>query len=364
VALRRKGFTLVELLVVIAIIAILAAVLFPVFARAREAARKTTCLSNVKNIALAVQLYLSDNGDTLPPWEVRQEAISYMAAAPGGGVRCDDVGPKEMAYRANPYLRWAVVLDEYVKNRDVWRCPSARAVQGASFIVPGPDWLRHLQSYPGRWGLGAGGSEFGPCAFSWPPGWGGDVTDSIVQHRYGIGEARLLQDTNPASGVFTYGIGWLWHSCGKKMAQVRDPSRHPVVGDAGVTSELSEVGRLAYPEMCCVSCSFLSGSSVWVPLPGPSGQEDCRLHLHAQGLDFLNKPELMEAATRHLGGVNIGFLDGHASWMASASIPGKYEAGELEGLYVECASHTTKAGYTATCGDPAGKTFLVGDEPR
>jgi prepilin-type N-terminal cleavage/methylation domain-containing protein len=60
---RRKGFTLIELLVVIAIIGILAAMLFPVFARAREAARKIQCLSNVKNIAMAVQMYLDPGRD-------------------------------------------------------------------------------------------------------------------------------------------------------------------------------------------------------------------------------------------------------------------------------------------------------------
>ena len=59
----RKGFTLIELLVVIAIIGILASMVFPVFARARESARKAVCLSNVKNIALAVQMYLADNND-------------------------------------------------------------------------------------------------------------------------------------------------------------------------------------------------------------------------------------------------------------------------------------------------------------
>lgn len=62
----RKGFTLIELLVVIAIIAILAAILFPVFARAREKARQTNCLSNVKQITLGIQMYAQDYNEMLP----------------------------------------------------------------------------------------------------------------------------------------------------------------------------------------------------------------------------------------------------------------------------------------------------------
>ena len=73
----RRGFTLIELLVVIALIGILAAMVFPVFARARESARRAVCLSNVKNIALAIQMYLSDYG-ALPPNEHRPEVISYF----------------------------------------------------------------------------------------------------------------------------------------------------------------------------------------------------------------------------------------------------------------------------------------------
>jgi prepilin-type N-terminal cleavage/methylation domain-containing protein len=64
---RRRGFTLIELLVVIAIIAILAAILFPVFAQAREKARQTTCTSNVKNLGLAVVMYAQDYDETYPP---------------------------------------------------------------------------------------------------------------------------------------------------------------------------------------------------------------------------------------------------------------------------------------------------------
>ncbi|MDW8052685.1 MAG: prepilin-type N-terminal cleavage/methylation domain-containing protein, partial [Armatimonadota bacterium] len=67
---QRKGFTLIELLVVIAIIAILAAILFPVFAQAREKARQTMCTSNMKQIGLAIVMYLNDYDEKffIQPW--------------------------------------------------------------------------------------------------------------------------------------------------------------------------------------------------------------------------------------------------------------------------------------------------------
>jgi len=80
---RGKGFTLIELLVVIAIIAILAAMLFPVFARARESARKIQCLSNVKNIATAFQIYLTDYDKAPPAVETRPEVVAFLNTYPG-----------------------------------------------------------------------------------------------------------------------------------------------------------------------------------------------------------------------------------------------------------------------------------------
>src|SRR5215472_10879429 len=66
---KKRGFTLIELLVVIAIIAILAAILFPVFAQAREKARQTSCLSNEKQLALAIMMYVQDYDEHFPIYE-------------------------------------------------------------------------------------------------------------------------------------------------------------------------------------------------------------------------------------------------------------------------------------------------------
>jgi prepilin-type N-terminal cleavage/methylation domain-containing protein len=86
----RKGFTLIELLVVIAIIAILAAILFPVFAQAREKARQTGCLSNVKQIGLGIQMYVQDFDEYVPrnafadPPRVAEGATSRTAPRRAG----------------------------------------------------------------------------------------------------------------------------------------------------------------------------------------------------------------------------------------------------------------------------------------
>src|SRR5512136_1989840 len=104
---RFKGFTLIELLVVIAIIGILAAMLFPVFARARESARKTQCLANVKNIAMALQIYLTDY-DRFPPKHSDEECRSFLDSnnqEAGGSARC--IGNSGDRFDgSNPYLRW------------------------------------------------------------------------------------------------------------------------------------------------------------------------------------------------------------------------------------------------------------------
>jgi prepilin-type N-terminal cleavage/methylation domain-containing protein/prepilin-type processing-associated H-X9-DG protein len=367
---RLRGFTLIELLVVIAIIGILAAMVFPVFARARESARKAVCLSNIKNMALAVNMYLADNNDTFPPAEHRQDAIDYFATWPGGGdggpCKADTDDPRYdwMADLSNPYLEWPVVLDEYVKNRDVWRCPSAKLENSAGFIYGLPDWLQYLKSNEGAWGDASG---IGPCEgiLSFPKGWGGEVTDSILQQRLATVESRHGTGEG-ANKVFVQTIGdGQQNFYDVKMASLQDVAHVPVVADTGTQNTWLGIAQIAYPDICCSECAgVVSVVDVWswISTGCPDGTwcPDCYA-VHAPALAYHEgQGSWKQAATRHLGGSNIGFADGHAAWFSAKRICAMSDDREFEAVGTVCGPWGTSVqGYHENCGEPEpGMDFL------
>jgi prepilin-type N-terminal cleavage/methylation domain-containing protein/prepilin-type processing-associated H-X9-DG protein len=325
----RKGFTLIELLVVIAIIGILAAMVFPVFARARESARKAVCLSNIKNIALAYNMYLADNNDTLFPTEHREEVLDYFDAHPGGGGGPGVTFNGHCYYitTANPYLRVPVILDEYVKNRDVWRCPSAKSESGAFFIVGWADWLAYYQAWENSWG--SVGVE-GPCFGAWPAGWGGVVTDSCLQ--------QTTADTSRSGGgtqlkAFAQSIGTRpWPNQGEvKAFTISDPAWYIICADQGIIPYEMTAAKLIGPDVCRLGCV---GGSCDVT----GAEEDCPWILDCSAFPIHKEDsnELRKLA-RHLGGTNMGFLDGHAAWFSQGQIMAnapRFSDGDFSGALV------------------------------
>lgn len=166
----RRGFTLIELLVVIAIIAILAAILFPVFAKAREAARATSCRSNLKQYATATLMYVQDYDEVLP----------FSA------------GPDPTMCTQTFYM----IVDPYVKNKQITACASEPQCLNTGRIFgcqPGvltPLWV----SYFTNQGI------FGT------PGYGGFPVTALAAIEYPA-DTVMLYDGNVAQGGQQYAIG-------------------------------------------------------------------------------------------------------------------------------------------------------------
>ncbi|MEN6403840.1 MAG: DUF1559 domain-containing protein [Armatimonadia bacterium] len=208
--MKRRGFTLIELLVVIAIIAILAAILFPVFAKAREKARQTSCLNNVKQITLGVLQYVQDYDERF----VDDNPIPGYPT-PVGGI-----------------CSWRFKIQPYIKNWQVFNCPSSGDIK---------DW-----SNPNVQGQG---------------GYGFDT---------GLGGQALGVLTTPANRILI------------------SDARHWAIGSC-------YPGNVAYPSI-------------------GSGYSPCGAAAQANWTD---------AHTRHNGGSNIGFADGHAKWLSASTIIGQ-----------------------------------------
>lgn len=140
--MRKRGFTLIELLVVIAIIAILAAILFPVFARAREAARATSCKSNLKQIVMGALMYTQDYDEIIvTSWAGRRNNanVNQRYDVPGSGSN-------------DTY--WMYLILPYTKNTGIYKCPSHNLAIEPDRINPQRTSYGHQHNNLG-WSLGA-----------------------------------------------------------------------------------------------------------------------------------------------------------------------------------------------------------------
>jgi prepilin-type N-terminal cleavage/methylation domain-containing protein/prepilin-type processing-associated H-X9-DG protein len=319
---RRRGFTLIELLVVIAIIGILAAMLFPVFARARESARKTQCLANVKNVAMAVQIYLTDY-DMIWPKEHRAEVnAGAHVSNPDATNGCALAAGSQM----NPYLKPPVILDEYTKSREIWTCPSARCTGAYGIIDPlGMDWWARVNLVdPSMW---SSPYKVAACQNPYPKGWGGTVTDSIIQ--------RYMHSSDGGPGAFTNSIN-VTSLREVKTAEMADASRYAMVADTGGVQYANPLD-IAYPDvprMCganpgsveCCGGSYVDWANcAWTQDCGPG-----------QGINYSDTEQRKKwGKARHMGGSNVGFADGHAKWYNSEDIINNYGPISSMGRY-EC----------------------------
>jgi len=194
----RKGFTLIELLVVIAIIAILAAILFPVFARAREKARQTSCLSNMKELGLGCLMYATDYDSCMP------------AGCQGG---CSQ-GPTATS--------WYDTTQPYVKNWQIYTCPSGTfggsigphgLPRNDGCLAAYPNGFRSLTAEYGGYALNVG--RYG-CAGMDQVGWGP-----------GSNPCKTKKDnivTSPATVGMLFETDWCRFICGTwHMGGYRNP---------------------------------------------------------------------------------------------------------------------------------------------
>jgi prepilin-type N-terminal cleavage/methylation domain-containing protein/prepilin-type processing-associated H-X9-DG protein len=199
----RSAFTLIELLVVIAIIAVLAAILFPVFAQARAKARQVTCASNLKQIGLAAAMYQQDyDGIYVPKYNCQTFNAQYPdhCETPARDLVTFRISVPEWLPSSNAPAGTDYLLRPYIRNDDVRRCP-ARQTGGAP-TAPGEP------AEEGRYSINAWDSYFGDGRPETAPQGQADAavpepatTILVIEHTNNAGECQVGQPGGTATGL-------------------------------------------------------------------------------------------------------------------------------------------------------------------
>jgi prepilin-type N-terminal cleavage/methylation domain-containing protein/prepilin-type processing-associated H-X9-DG protein len=247
---RVHAFTLIELLVVIAIIAILAAILFPVFAQAREKARAISCVSNEKQITLGVLMYVQDYDETFP---------IYYYSIPNL--------PKDPPFTPNvkdTVFGWNEGIYPYVKNIQVFRCPDTPRATGLPSI---------------------GGSVQGS-----------DDTNATGATSYAI-NARLAGDDGPLD----------------------DGNQWPALSLAGLDFAASTIMVVDASSDCGDGCATSDENEwAWQGRHVDNLYGDGWISGNEPGAQFIRS--VKAPLTRHSGGANYGFSDGHVKFLNAGSM--------------------------------------------
>lgn len=292
---RKHGFTLIELLVVIAIIAILAAILFPMFARAREKARQTSCASNMRQLAVAALTYASDYDEYLPGvWPGLPSAVRMGQVV--GDWGCS----------GGPGVSWGYLVQPYTKNIDIFLCPTH-----------------------GRYGIP-------------------DVVDCITQELYFIGYTSYSANL----GAFAT-LESIWGNYAtQSLSLCRSPSSTVLIAEAqnaGPTGEGHGIVLGAFAAtMWCASGSWdvpfpaLPGDRAFVAIGGPPGalgrnctSQEAGIYQYGENLEdvpwmYYDYYQFSDPANwwgtygqpvyRHNATANVAFLDGHVKSLSQGAL--------------------------------------------